>query len=115
MSSDLADLAALDALAARAIDRSPVAADGPELAVLGARWTIADGQLRLALPGAMRRTGAVAAFAGALADRLDHHPKIVLEYAGLALAINTHDANAITTLDLVYAARLEQWLRANAW
>ena len=26
-----------------------------------------------------------------------------------------HDARAITGLDLVFAARLELWLRANAW
>lgn len=105
----------LDALAARAIDRTPIASDAPEVAVLGARWTIDAGELHLKLAGPMRRTGGVAAFAGALADTLDHHPKIVLEYAGLTLAIHTHDAKAITTLDLVYAARLEQWLRTNAW
>lgn len=85
------------------------------IAPLGARWSIAGGELQLTLRGAMTRTGAVAAQAGALADELDHHPRIVLEYAGLTLAIHTHDRNAITTLDLAYAARLERWLRANGW
>jgi 4a-hydroxytetrahydrobiopterin dehydratase len=87
-----------------------------ELAALGKRWSIVDSELRLSLSGPMTRTGAVAAFAGALADELDHHPKIVLEYAGLTLSINTHDAgNAVTVMDLVFAARLEQWLRANGF
>jgi pterin-4a-carbinolamine dehydratase len=88
---------------------------GRELTLLGARWSVSGGQLRLALRGPMTRTGAVAAYAGTLADELEHHPTIALEYAGLALAIYTHDANAITVLDLVYAARLETWLRANGW
>jgi pterin-4a-carbinolamine dehydratase len=46
---------------------------------------------------------------------MDHHPRIVLEYAGMTLSIHTHDAKAITVTDLVYAARLERWLRANGW
>ena len=63
----------------------------------------------------MAKTGEVAAAAGMLADELDHHPRIVVEYRKLVLAISTHDAHAITVMDLVYAARLEQWLRANGW
>ena len=86
-----------------------------ELAALGPRWAIVPPDLRLTLKGPMTKTGQVAAYAGALADELDHHPAIALEYAGLTLAIHTHDKKAITVLDLVYAARLEQWLRANGW
>jgi pterin-4a-carbinolamine dehydratase len=86
-----------------------------EIEVLGARWTIDGLDLRLDLKGPMAKTGAVAAHAGALADELDHHPSISLEYAGLVLKIHTHDKQAITVLDLVYAARLEQWLRSNGW
>lgn len=86
-----------------------------ELATLGKRWSVEGPDLRLDLEGAMARTGAVVAHAGALADELDHHPSIQLEYAGLVLKIHTHDKHAITVLDLVYAARLEQWLRSNGW
>lgn len=86
-----------------------------ELEALGARWSIDGADLRLDLAGPMTRTGAVAAHAGVLADELDHHPSIALEYAGLVLKIHTHDKHAITVLDLVYAARLEQWLRAHGW
>lgn len=84
-----------------------------ELDLLGPRWQIASSELVLVLKDTMTKTGIVAAYAGALADELDHHPKIVLEYGSMKLAINTHDAKAITVMDLVYAARLEQWLRAN--
>jgi pterin-4a-carbinolamine dehydratase len=114
MPTDLADLAKLaDRTTSRiAIDPRDHA---KELEALGSRWSIADNELRLSLPGPMTKTGAAAAFAGALADRLDHHPKIVLEYPGMSLSINTHDANAITVTDLVYAAKLEQWLRDNGY
>ena len=54
-------------------------------------------------------------YAASLADEMDHHPTIVLEYAGLTLKIHTHDARAITLIDLVYAARLERWLRTSGW
>ena len=82
---------------------------------LGNRWSIADGELRLALPGPMTRTGSVAAHAGKLADEMDHHPTITLAYPGLALAIHSHDAGAITDRDWRYADALEAWLRANGW
>lgn len=105
----------LDTLAANT--RRTALGDGANTAIapLGARWSIAGGELQLVLRGPMTKTGAVAAHAGVLADELDHHPRIVLEYAGLTLAIHTHDRNAITSLDLAFAARLEQWLRANGW
>ena len=85
-----------------------------ELAALGERWSIDGPDLRLDLKGSMTKTGAVAAHIGALADELDHHPSLSLEYAGLVLKIHTHDKGAITVLDLVFAARLEQSLRAKA-
>lgn len=82
---------------------------------LGARWRIEDGELRLTLPGPMTRTGEVCAYAGKLADEMDHHPTIQIAYAGLALAIHSHDARAITDRDWRYASALEAWLRANGW
>jgi pterin-4a-carbinolamine dehydratase len=107
----------LDALANQTVSREQFteAELAKEVAALGARWQVADNHLRLNLRGPMTRTGAVAAFAGKLADELDHHPTIVLEYVGLTLTINTHDKKAITVLDLVYSARLENWLRENGW
>jgi pterin-4a-carbinolamine dehydratase len=110
------DDSGLRKLATQAVSREVLPGEmGRELKSLGPRWSVSGGQLRLELRGPMARTGAVAAYAGALADELEHHPTMAIEYAGLGLAIYTHDANAITLLDMVYAARLEQWLRANGW
>ena len=86
-----------------------------ELATLGPRWSVDGPDLRLDLKGAMTKTSAACAAAGALADELDHHPSMTVEYAGLVLKIHTHDKQAITVLDFVFAARLEQWLRSNGW
>lgn len=107
----------LDALANTTISRDgfTTAELAKQVEALGARWTIGDNELRLSLRGSMTRTGEVAAYAGKLADELDHHPKIVLEYAGMTLTINTHDKQAITMLDLVFSARLETWLRKHGW
>jgi pterin-4a-carbinolamine dehydratase len=96
-------------------DGLPAAQMTEELDLLGPRWTVASTELCLVLNGTMTKTGIVAAYAGALADELGHHPKLVLEAARMRLSIRTHDSNAVTVLDLVYAARLEQWLRANGW
>jgi pterin-4a-carbinolamine dehydratase len=84
---------------------------------LGARWSIAglDLQLVLAGPKGMAACGAAVAYATTLADEMDHHPDIVMAYARTTLRIHTHDKQAITSLDLVYAARLERWLRAHGW
>ncbi|MBA3540136.1 MAG: 4a-hydroxytetrahydrobiopterin dehydratase [Deltaproteobacteria bacterium] len=86
-----------------------------ELQLLGKRWSVVSGELRLELLGTMAKTGMVAAFAGALAEEINHHPRILLEYAGLRLMVHTQDATTVTVMDLVYAARLEQWLRSNTW
>lgn len=110
-------MSTLETLANHTISKSGLSAQelSDELSALGARWTVVPPDLRLSLAGPMTKTGAVAAHAGALADELDHHPTITLEYAGLTLAIHTHDAKALTVIDLIFAARLEQWLRANGW
>lgn len=111
MTKDLQEVAA-HTVSRDAIDTSQHAA---ELEALGARWTIVDKQLQLSIKAPMTQTGKIAAFAGQLADELDHHPTIYLEYAGLTLTIHTHDKNAITIMDLVFAARLEKWLRDNGF
>jgi 4a-hydroxytetrahydrobiopterin dehydratase len=86
-----------------------------ELGVLGTRWSVVGPDLRLELRGGKMASYAPAvAYIAGLADELDHHPNLALEYAGLTLTIHTHDAAAITALDIVFAARVEVWLRAHA-
>jgi 4a-hydroxytetrahydrobiopterin dehydratase len=99
---------------ASTVSREQVAA---HVAQLGARWSVEgiDLVLVLAGPKGMAKCGAAVAYATALADEMDHHPDIVMSYPRTTLRIHTHDAHAITSRDLDYAARLERWLRANGW
>lgn len=107
----------LDDVATASISRDGLSEDelARELDALGPRWTVEDGALRLEVAGTMAKTGAAAAFAGTLADELDHHPRIVLDGGAMHLSIRTPDARTVTVIDLVFAARVEQWLRHNGW
>jgi len=111
MGDDLKDIAT------HTISRSGLTPEelAEELATLGSRWSLDGPDLKLVLAGPMTKAGKVAAYAGALADELDHHPHMVLDYNRFELTIHTHDKQAITVLDLVFAARLEQWLRTDGW
>lgn len=87
-----------------------------QLAALGSRWSINGPDLQLQLTGAsMTKYGAVAAHAAVIADEMNHHPTITLEYGGLTLRIHTHDQKAITKMDWDYARKLEDWLREAGW
>lgn len=111
-------MADLESLASNTVSRSAVNEEQlrQEVSALGNRWTIDGVDLKCELRGgAMAKCGEAAAYASKLADEMEHHPTIVLEYAGMTLRIHTHDANAITVTDLVYAARFERWLRTNGW
>ncbi len=108
----------LDALASNTVGPS-VSKDeiANQIAQLGPRWSVDGLDLKLVLSGSkgMARCGAAVAYAATLADEMDHHPEIAMAYAGTTLKIHTHDKKAITLLDLVYAARLERWLRDHEW
>jgi pterin-4a-carbinolamine dehydratase len=108
----------LDELASHTVSRSLLDQQqvDDELRELGARWSIDGEDLKLELKGQpMTKCGAAVAFATSLADEMEHHPKIVMEYPGTTLTIHTHDKKAITVIDFVYAARLERWLREHGW
>src|SRR2546427_7867 len=107
----------LESLQSRTVSRSKVepAQLAEEVAALGARWSVDGDDLKLALGGPMSKAAQAAAYAAKLADEMDHHPTITLEYSGMTLRIHTHDQKAITMVDLVYAARLEGWLRKNGF
>jgi len=109
----------LDELASHTVTKSAVGKQqiAEEIKELGARWSIDGEDLKLELKGppGMAKCGAAVAFATSLADEMEHHPKIVMEYPGTVLTIHTHDEKAITVIDLVFAARLERWLRENGW
>jgi 4a-hydroxytetrahydrobiopterin dehydratase len=108
----------LEAIASSTLARKKLdaAAISAEIATLGARWSLAGDELRLDLPvKPMSAAAEVVGEAAAIADDLDHHPTITVEYAGVKLAINTHDVGGLTMTDLVFAARLERWLRTQGY
>lgn len=109
--------AALTTLATQSSHRKALGDDalGEVLGVLGTRWSVVAPDLVLTLAGTMTATTRAAVFAGTLADELDHHPSITIDYAGLTLALHTHDVNAITGVDATYAARVEVFLRTNGF
>jgi len=88
-----------------------------KVAKLGARWSIKGPDLVCALTGqkGMTKCGEAVAYATALADEMDHHPHIVMDYPGTTLAIHTHDKKAITQQDIEWATRLERWLGEHGW
>ena len=86
-----------------------------QLEMLGQRWALTGNGLRLAVHGSMRRTAALVSIAAAIGDELNHHPSITLDATHLELTIYTRQVNAITKLDLIYAARLEMWLREHGY
>ena len=78
----------LESLASHTISRSKLDALQleKEVASLGPRWSIDGQDLKLELRGQpMSNAGKAAAQAATLADEMDHHPTIVLEYAGMTL------------------------------
>ncbi|MEO8705690.1 MAG: protein kinase [Kofleriaceae bacterium] len=88
-----------------------------EVKQLGKRWSlVGSAVLELALVSrSMASLASAIAHVSAIADELDHHPSIVVEHPRLVITIHAYDDKSITVLDLVFAARIEQWLRDNGW
>jgi serine/threonine-protein kinase len=83
-----------------------------EVQQLGKRWQLVGPDLVLEVHSReMHKLAAVVANAAAIADEMEHHPKIAIEFPCLRVTIPAAGA----VLDLVFAARLEQWLRDQAW
>jgi serine/threonine-protein kinase len=81
-----------------------------EVRALGKRWSLSGEDLVLDLyHHTMTKLSAVVAQAAAIADEMDHQPSISIALPHLRVTI----AKANTVIDLVFAARLEQWLRDN--
>ncbi len=48
---------------------------------------------------------------GLLAERMDHHPKIVLDYKKVTVIYSTHSVKGLTALDFEAARGVEKLLR----
>jgi len=88
-----------------------------EVKMLGKRWRLHSGkELRLELYSrSMKNLVAAATHAAEISDEMELYPTISVEIPKLTLAIHAYNADSIAVIDLIYAARLEQWLRESAW
>ena len=43
----------------------------------------------------------------AIAERLDHHPDILIRYRNVTISVNTHDANGVTDFDFELARQIQ--------
>jgi serine/threonine-protein kinase len=79
-----------------------------EVQQLGKRWRIDGKDLVLEVHSReMAKLAEVATVAASIGDEMDHHPQISMRIPTLRLVL----AGTTTVTDLVFAARLEQWLR----
>jgi len=107
----------VDALSDRTMSRTPLAPEqvAREVKQLGKRWAFVDGNLRLELSSrSMTKLASAIQHLASIADEIDHQPHVVIEYPRLTVTLRP-DRGSITVLELVFAARIEQWLLANRW
>ena len=70
-------------------------------------WTIENGLLTRMFDFKTYKDGVVfAAAVGFIADKLDHHPDIILSYAKVKVAVNTHSVGGISPYDFELARRI---------
>jgi serine/threonine-protein kinase len=102
------------ALSDQTVSRTKVAPDllAREVLHLGRRWSLAGSELVLAVSHReLTRLAEVIAAAAAIADEMELQPRIAIEYPQLRVAL----ADAASVAELVFAARLEHWLRDHDW
>ncbi len=85
----------------------PLAHDDVASALAATRWLIDGEVLRLSveLPSFAGALGFVVSV-GALAEAANHHPDIDLRYRTVHLVLSTHDAGALTELDVALALKI---------
>ncbi len=84
-----------------------------EVKILGKRWRLDGNDLVLELYSRkLAKLAAAAQQIAEVADDMEHDPSIELALPKLVVTIEPYDhASSITVMDLVLAARVEQWLR----
>ncbi len=86
-----------------------------EVKQLGKRWSLAGETVQLELYSrSMTKLADVIQHIAAIADESTHHPRIALDYPKLTLTIHP-EKGTITVRQLVFAARIEQWLLSIRW
>lgn len=104
-------------LADREPSRARLDADGiAALLALVPRWEVLRPEGRLPYLAAkltFEDFSSALAFAnqvGAIADAMDHHPDLHVSWGKLGIEVSTHDAQGLTELDFVLAARVDRAL-----
>jgi eukaryotic-like serine/threonine-protein kinase len=106
--------AAIDKLSDQTVSRTqlPAAELAREVQQLGKRWTLENTDLVVEIHShEMKKLAAVFVAAVAIADEMDLQPKVAIDVPRLRLTI----PKATSVVDLVFAARVEAWLRDNGW
>lgn len=71
-------------------------------------WEVKDGELRKIFQfGAYLDGVEFARSCGELAEKMNHHPDLLIQWRKVAVSIVTHSAGGLTELDFDYARRVE--------
>jgi len=71
-------------------------------------WSLQDGQIAKTFAFKTYKDGVVfASAAGFIADKLNHHPDILIGYAKVTISVNTHDVGGLSPYDFELARRIE--------
>jgi 4a-hydroxytetrahydrobiopterin dehydratase len=72
-------------------------------------WERSGGEIRKVYPFASFAEGmAFANRVAALADSLDHHPDMLIQYRQVTLTLTSHDAGGLTERDFRLARRIDE-------
>lgn len=72
-------------------------------------WSVEGGMLTRLFTFDTYKAGLVFAVAvGYEADRLNHHPDIMIGYQNVRISTSTHDTGGLTSYDLELAARIDR-------
>jgi len=72
-------------------------------------WKRSGGEIRKTYPFASFAEGMVFANrVAALADALDHHPDVLIQYRQVTLTLTSHDAGGLTERDFRLARRIDE-------
>jgi hypothetical protein len=83
-----------------------------EVQQLGRRWSLVGEDLVAELHSReMSKLASVVSAAATIADEMEMQPRLSIEYPRLRMSI----AKVSTVVDLVFAARVEAWLRDHGW
>lgn len=71
-------------------------------------WEVIEGKLSKTFAFKTYKDGVVFASAvGFVADKLNHHPDVLVSYAKVSVSVNTHDVGGISPYDFELARRID--------